>query len=904
MSKSKNKYIFFISIIILLFSFNSENLYSQINLYSNPERISKYNKFGMYPENRYLKKILLTDDKWQVRIAGSDEWQKIYIPSAYDVKDENQKVYFRTNFYLKKGATAPDRHYKLVFYGVNYSCNVKINGHFVENHSSGYNSFEIDINNNLLKFNDKNELLIEVNNKLSPGMTIPMKLLSNGWKNYGGIFRDVYILVSSQIAISKTSIEYSFNNNNSLINKSYSTCNINIAAKISDNGYLSLEDGAVDSVSLSTDIYSYIVIRDKKSDKIIFKSKNKQVSLQRYGEKDISFEFELKNPKLWSPDFPNLYKCSVILAKNSNENLSYVSEAHEFHQFDFTFGIRDLVISEGNLFLNGSEFHLKGLTRVEDANAMGNAITYSKMEKDIKTIKNLGVNVLHSLHYAPHTYILDLCAKYGLFVLEDIPIFHPPTNYLYDNNFINLSKQNLGFIIERDLNHVSLLAVGVGSGYNGKNLEVIDFIKGLSDYVKEVNSNILTFVSLKFTNFKEFYRITDFVLINFPAIDLKLDEKLAFEDTRFSNSLDFINQMSKKSVVFINQIGKIVFPGNEKGFADPFSEPSQAKHIEDNVSLVNNYSSINGVIIDTYQDYLSNTPLLTSSPDFFRYRKNNGIIDYNGKKRISFRTVEAIYKNKKVPTLSRGSFVRNSQNMFFYLGIFLTVIVILVFKREHYLRINIVRLIKNSNAFYIDIRDRRNTQLWQPIFLGILSSLGFSSIISAFFYFLKESEKFDYFLSIFVTNNYFKELLISGAWMPIKLVFVFSIFFIVTQLLISIYVKLISFLFNVRYSFSTAVSMVSWSTSIFLIYLPISIIFLRIITTGTILVIIFVSIVLGIWFLLKVNELMAVSYKVSFGRILSLNLIVFFVVMFLYFYYFDFDMDTVNYLNYFYHVIL
>ena len=886
MNKITNKYFFLIAIFLLLIA---SSLVAQITLYSNPEKISKYSKFGLYPENRYLKKILLTDDKWQINIEGSDEWQKIYIPSSYDIKDNNKKVYFKTNFYLKKGENAPSRHYKLVFYGVNYSCNVKINGHFVENHSSGYNSFEIDINNNLLRFNDKNELLIEVDNKLSPEMTIPMKLLSNGWKNYGGIFRDVYILVSSQISISKSSVAYNFDKD-----KKYESCFVEVDEKVTDYGYLNIENTS-DSLNLMTKIYSYITITDKKNNKIIFKSKKQEINLQRFSDKDISFKFKLDNPRLWSPDFPNLYKCSVFLGKNV-KNIYSASKNIDFNQFDFNFGFKDLKVKNGKLLINGNEFKIKSLTRVEDAKGMGNAITYSKMEKDIKTIKNLGANVLHSLHYAPHPYVLDLCDKYGLFVLEELPIFHPPVNYLYDKNFINLAKQNLSFMINRDHNHVSFLALGIGTGYNSQDLEVIDFMKEMSDYVKDISSNIFTFTNIKFTRFKEFYRLTDFTLVNLPEYDN--------EPTEINSKFELLNSISLNTVILINKIGKIVFPGNEKGFADPHSEPSQAKYIEDNINLTRNYPNINGIIVDTYQDYLSGTPLLTSSPDFLRYRKNNGLIDFDGKKRISFRTVESIFKGKTAPTLSQGHFEKNNQNLFFYLGIFLTIVLVTVFKREHYLRINIFRLLKNSTAFYIDIRDRRNTQLWQPVFLGILSSIGFSSIIGSFFYYLKESEKFDYLLSIFVSNNYIKEILIEGAWMPIKLILFFSFFFIFLQLLFSIYVKLLSIFFNTRYSFSTAVSMVSWSTSIFLIYLPISIIFLRIITRGTIVIFIVVTLLLSIWFIIKSLELMAVSYKISINKIFLINFSFFIVFILLYFYYFNIDVNIVNYLDYFYRIIL
>ncbi|MBU4486133.1 MAG: hypothetical protein KKD38_04325, partial [Candidatus Delongbacteria bacterium] len=92
-----------------------------IVFYSNPDDQAKYVGTGLYPENKFTKKVPLNTN-WQFKLEDDDEWKDIYIPSAYDNFDPEKKIYFRTNFFIG-GKKSSDRNYKLVFYGINYKCN-------------------------------------------------------------------------------------------------------------------------------------------------------------------------------------------------------------------------------------------------------------------------------------------------------------------------------------------------------------------------------------------------------------------------------------------------------------------------------------------------------------------------------------------------------------------------------------------------------------------------------------------------------------------------------------------------------------------------------------------------------------------------------------------------------------
>jgi beta-galactosidase/beta-glucuronidase len=56
-------------------------------------------------------------------------------------------------------------------------------------------------------------------------------------------------------------------------------------------------------------------------------------------------------------------------------------------EFIILTGFRDVKISNGDIYLNGKRFILKGISRHEDHPKYGNSLTYEEMEKDIVLIK-------------------------------------------------------------------------------------------------------------------------------------------------------------------------------------------------------------------------------------------------------------------------------------------------------------------------------------------------------------------------------------------------------------------------------------------------------------------------------------------------------------------------------------
>ncbi|HQO10747.1 MAG TPA: glycoside hydrolase family 2 TIM barrel-domain containing protein [Clostridiales bacterium] len=850
----------FFIVSVILFALTAANA---IVFYSNPEDLSKYSGTGLYPENKFTKKVPLNSN-WQFRMEGDDEWKDINIPSAYDNYDPVRNVYFRTNFFIG-GKKSTERSYKLVFYGINYKCNVKVNDVFVENHSS-LNSFEVNLDKNILNFAETNTLIIEVNNKLTKN-TIPSEMQVDGWRNYGGIFRDVYLVINSQTFISGADIKYYFNTDRSRVNAE-------ITASITDNRFIKVNEK--DTAKYEYTIYSYFQITDQSTGNVVLNTEKKNITLKRYGSENIKFNFEISDPKLWSPNSPALYLCSIYLGELSGEAES------EFNRYDITFGFKDLKITGNKFYLNGERFYLKGVSRYEDIKGMGNAVTYSKMKSDIEKIKNLGANVLYCNAFAPHPYLLDLCDKYGIFVLEELPVNSAPAASVRDKNFISQSLEILSDMVLRDRNHASLFGIGFGSGYNVYDLQTVDFIKDLSDRCRELDDELFTFITSEFTQYEEYFKLTDFNIIS-------LTNYLSEPDYRYSVK-NISKKASTKPIVISNSLTR-VYPKNQNGWADPYSEPAQAKRLLESYGIVTEDENIAGILIDSYRDRRSDVSLLTNQPGDDLHIIRNGLIDYEGSERLSFRVLDALFKSRKAPALAQGEYSPPEVNLYFILGLLLTLVYLYMIKREHYLFVNSLRSVKNSDAFFVDIRDRRVTQIMHSFFIGTLSAYGISAVLSTIFYEFRQDENFDFFLTYFIRNDFLKKYLTYSSWEPLFFVVSGTILILLALLIIASFIKFVSVFFNMRYSYPIAISMVMWNAIVYLPLLPISAVFLRIFTSFTVKFVIILFLIMTAWFILRLFQIMAVSFKTSLSKILWINFLILLVCFLLWTYFFELNIN-------------
>ena len=165
----------------------------------------------------------------------------------------------------------------------------------------------------------------------------------------------------------------------------------------------------------------------------------------------------VRNPSLWSPARPQLYRVEFELRENGraiDEDTSPLG--FRWYRFDPNAGF----------FLNGEPLKLRGVNRHDDYPGLGWALPPSRHAADIRLIKQMGANFLRPAHYAQHPSVLEACDRLGLLVWEEVPLDgegEQMAPYTGARGFRETVKQMLRETIRRDRNHPSIILWSVGN---------------------------------------------------------------------------------------------------------------------------------------------------------------------------------------------------------------------------------------------------------------------------------------------------------------------------------------------------------------------------------------------------------------------------------------------------------
>ena len=345
-----------------------------------------------------------------------------------------------------------DLDYYIKFKGSNYNTKVWVNGDYLGEHNGGFTPFHFKIKSPLKS--SKNLLAVRTDNTRRRGQ-IPD--ISFDWFNWGGIYRGVDLLLLNKNRITDVVIKTSLNSTKqSQIEVSYSV---------------------IGNVSLKWEILD----TDKKT--ILF---NDEIS--EHNKRPIGgITLTVNEPKLWSPDSPNLYYIKFI---------STLPESKDEVFYETHFGIRQIEISGVYIYLNKRKFYFKGICLHEEYMPYGRAIPYEMREDDIRNMKSLGLNALRTAHYSHDEDLMDIADKLGLLILEEIPVYWH-CDFKSNETFKTAAKM-MRNLIKRDINHPSVVWWSVGNEIPIEQYHCKRFFKRLMDWTRRFDdTRIVTFVSMR-----------------------------------------------------------------------------------------------------------------------------------------------------------------------------------------------------------------------------------------------------------------------------------------------------------------------------------------------------------------------------------------------------------------------
>jgi beta-galactosidase len=368
-----------------------------------------------------MRRTIDLNQNWAFRLDAEvpkvfpEDWDTVDLPHTWNALDgqDGGNDYRRTRgVYVKRLPLKPLDLSKvfLEINGCNSSCEVWLDGKLIAAHDGGYSTFRC-----ALPVVSGDELLTIVADNRPSDRVYPQQA---DFTFYGGFYRSVRLIL-----LPKAHFEL-------------------------------VKDGtpgiAVKTECLGAN-YKVVVETEVTGGKYVLFTVDGQKQRVPVKNGRSSAEFILENSHLWDGlNDPYLYEATAVLI---DEN------GHMEDQVQTSFGCRTVAIDpEKGFLLNGRPYPLRGVSRHQDRQGLGNALTKKEHDEDMALIREIGANSVRLAHYQHDQYFYDLCDRYGLIAWAEIPYISAHMAKGRENTFSQMRE-----LITQCRNHPSIAVWGLSN---------------------------------------------------------------------------------------------------------------------------------------------------------------------------------------------------------------------------------------------------------------------------------------------------------------------------------------------------------------------------------------------------------------------------------------------------------
>jgi beta-galactosidase len=333
--------------------------------------------------------------------------------------------WYRKTFSIPE--SAKDKNVFIDFDAVYRKSEVWINGHLLGKRPNGYISFRYNLTPYLNYGNEKNLIVVKVDNSQQP---------NSRWYSGSGIYRNVWLVTTNKIFIDHWGTYIT----TPTINTAAATIAINL--KINN--------------SSSTDKQVVLKTTVLDASGLQIATASSELNLHTGTVTENLQKQIVPSPHLWSVSDPYLYQVVTEVIDNNKILDHYLT----------TIGIRSFEFDATKGFsLNGKQIKINGVCDHHDLGCLGSAINTRALERQLEILKAMGCNGIRTSHNPPAPELLDLCDKMGFIVMDEAFDMwkKSKTKYDYHLDWDEWHKKDLQDQILRDRNHPSVFIWGIGN---------------------------------------------------------------------------------------------------------------------------------------------------------------------------------------------------------------------------------------------------------------------------------------------------------------------------------------------------------------------------------------------------------------------------------------------------------
>jgi len=817
--------------------------------------------------------LLDTPTRRKIDLSGSWDYSlpggpsgTVRVPCAFDFRGA---VAFQRSFELTKEEIDQHR-FHLVCFGVNYSYETTVNGEFVGSHLGGYTSTMEAVPRDILQVGRDNAIRLAVTNELDPKVTLPTRLAPWGVRNYGGITRDIYLMETPPLFIRDAALS-------SELSPSSESAKLTVHASIEGSDSLTQPDMPVGTKTLGP-FFSFEIV-EKVSGLSIARSPAVPITRKGTDWDEVKSELLMQNPKLWSPENPELYLVKCYLTRPEGKDLRVIDE------YDLTAGIRKITIAGGHILLNGSRLSLRGVTWYEDHPTWGSSIPDEERERDVVMMKTLGANLVRFIDHPPHPYMLNLCDRYGLLAIEELPLSGTPGPLLAAESYGDLASAMLREMILRDRNHPSVMAWGLGdeldAGHEGTRL----LLESLTRLARTMDSRPLYMAALPGAD--SCTQMMDIAALSLHAQDLKT----------FRSTLDAWRSAHSKQPAILVRFGTEVQPENRGGTSDPLSQEGQARFYLQRFEALRtmNYE---GAVVWSFNDWKGDRPsLMVNSGNPWIH--TTGLVSGLREKRLAFDAVRSVFHGEKFIALPSGSHSSGAPLVYVFVGFVVLITLAYLYNANRRFRDCLKRSMLNSYNFFADVRDQRSVSLGHSTILGLVVSLAVAIVGSSILLHFRDSEVLDNLLSYLLISDWLKEAVVRLIWNPLECIGVGAAIVFFLLIVVAGMVHVLRLIVRVRIFAFHAYTVTMWSTGPLLILVPVGMVLYRVLDSSMYVIPVFaLLVVLALWVLIRLLKGVSIISDVRPVKVYATGLLAVATLAAVIYVYYDYTQAVPMYLSF------
>jgi beta-glucuronidase len=571
------------------------------------------------------------DQPWKYNEKDStfspDKFDKVTVPHCWSTDIRYNfvgKGWYRKAFKLSE--EAKEKLIRLRFEAVYYKCRIFINGELAAYHVGGYTPFTVNITKQI-KYNQVNFIAIEVDNSWTE-LTVPGARMGDNpssqffpWYEYGGITRDVNLLITDKIYIKNQKIE-------SIPDLKTGKAQVKIITWVENR---SLIDAVVRLKPSITNRTSGLQIQRENA-------LEKSINVKAFTIEKIIQQYDLSASEvlLWDFDNPNLYDV-ISTIENANKVIN---------KYETYFGIREFKAVGTQLLLNGNPIRLAGSNRHSDHPIYGSTEPAVLAKTDMELQRNGNMIFARMNHTPTSKHFIKWADENGYLLVNETPNWQISpvlmTSQQVKDDFTSQMKE----MVEAFWNSPSIVGYSAGNEYASWTPEGDEWTREqLENYKKLDSTRLLTFVAIGTAvnpaNLKlphDAFRYCDFLNFNnYSAIE-GLDKNINALHAKYPDKPIFISETGMRS-------------------DEVKSEQVRIDHLKGVIDVINRHPYVVGFSYWSFNDYLSR--FAGTNKDGYRPW---GIVDANRKPRALYNAFRkelspvtvTIQKNKITITAKSG----------------------------------------------------------------------------------------------------------------------------------------------------------------------------------------------------------------------------------------------------------